>query len=59
MGGYWPVTRKPYLLKFFDSAIRKAVSSYSNYVRVVWWKFDITIEWEKEQHPDGTTEGSL
>lgn len=47
MGGKWPPSRRPMIMKFLNSPIRKRVSGYSNYFRLVWWKIDLTVEWER------------
>lgn len=34
--------------RFLNSEIRKRVSTYPNYFRIIWWKIDLTLEWGTE-----------
>jgi hypothetical protein len=37
--------RKPRVMIFLNSPIRKEVSTYPNYLRIVWWYWDICLQW--------------
>lgn len=52
MGGCsWPFFQRPRIIKFLNSKIRRDVSTYPNFFRILWWKIDWTLEWGWELKP--------
>jgi len=37
--------KKPKVVSFLKSKIRRDVSTYPNYLRIIWLKLDLTLQW--------------
>ncbi len=37
--------RRPRRWRFLRSRIREEVSGFKNFYRLIWWRWDLTIEW--------------